>query len=723
MTDQDTTQEQQASPPQEEKKPAPLPHLRDDLSLHPGPREKDGSPSWTLHDHARNRFFRIGWAEFEMLCRWHLEKADDVIEHVNNETTLHIDEDHVTQLTQFLVFNALVRAQGKESVERFKKLKKSAEKSHFQWLLHNYLFFKIPLFKPDRFLERTLPHVQIFYSQRFFIFLAALGFVGIFLIARQWDKFTQTFLYFFNVEGILYYGIALIMAKIVHELGHAYTTKRFGLRVPTMGVAFLVMWPVLYTDTTEAWKLPSRYQRVMIGAAGMAAELMLALVATFLWSFTPPGPFNSALFLLATVTWIMTIFVNTNPCMRFDGYYLLSDFLDVQNLQERSFALGKWRLRKTLFGFDDPVPEAFPRKLHIILTVYAYATWIYRFLLFISIALLVYHFFFKLLGIFLMVVEVLWFIILPIWREIKFWWTRRGDMTLNKNTKIFLGCLAGVFLVLIVPWKSSITAPAVLRYEQFQRVFPAVPAQVKKIHVKNGDYVQQGDTLFHMISPEIENEIKKKKLEINSLRWQLSRQASDEDTLEQRSVIAEELATALSELMGFEKQRQKLHITAPISGMVTDLDGQLRIDQWYSDSMPLALVLNENKLIVEAYISEKDLLRLKQNEGGYFKSENMIFSDLSVKINKVSETNTIALDTPYLASVYGGDIAVNEDKKDEQLVPTQSIYRILLEPEDLPEGNYGHIWRGEVVLAGEAESLFYKMWRVVASVFIRESGF
>ena len=144
---------------------------------------------------------------------------------------------------------------------------------------------------------------------------------------RNWDVFQSTFIYFFSTEGLFLFLLAVFLAKIVHELGHAYTAKLYGLRVPTMGIAFLVLWPVLYTDTSDAWKLPNRRQRLSIAAAGMLAEIGLAGIATLLWSFLPDGPIRSALFMVATTTWIITLLINSNPFLRFDVYFFLSDFL------------------------------------------------------------------------------------------------------------------------------------------------------------------------------------------------------------------------------------------------------------------------------------------------------------------------------------------------------------------------------------------------------------
>ena len=184
----------------------------------------------------------------------------------------------------------------------------------------------------------------------------------------------------------------------MHELGHAFTATRYGSKVASMGVALMVMLPVLYSDTTDAWRLNSRRQRIHIGAAGMIVELYLAIIFTFLWSFLPDGVMRSAAFIIATTSWIMSLAINLNILMRFDGYYILSDLLAVENLQDRSFALGKWRLRELLFDMGMPAPGNFTPLLRRKLIIYAWSVWIYRFFLFLGIALLVLSFLFQVTG-------------------------------------------------------------------------------------------------------------------------------------------------------------------------------------------------------------------------------------------------------------------------------------------------------------------------------------
>ena len=158
-------------------------------------------------------------------------------------------------------------------------------------LFRSYIFFRVPIFRPDRFLSRTLPVVKrVFINRSFFLLTCAAALLGLFLVSRQWDTFSNTFLHFFTLEGAALAAVTLAVTKAVHELGHAYTAKRLGCRIPSMGLAFMVMMPLLYTDTSAAWRLRKRSQRIQVCGAGMMAEITLAAWATLAWNFIPDGP-------------------------------------------------------------------------------------------------------------------------------------------------------------------------------------------------------------------------------------------------------------------------------------------------------------------------------------------------------------------------------------------------------------------------------------------------
>lgn len=224
--------------------------------------------------------------------------------------------------------------------------------------------------------------------------MVGLTVLGIVLTLHQWDTFRAAVVESFSLNGLLSFGLALALAKALHELAHALVATRLGLRVAHMGVAFVVMFPMLYTDTGESWKLSRSRQRLAIAAAGIVCELALAGLATLGWALSEPGAWRNALLYLATTSWILSLGLNASPFMRFDGYFILSDLLDFPNLHERASAQARVALRRGLWGLDEAWPEHFAPARRRALIAFEWLTWMYRLLLFAGIAATVYFFFF-----------------------------------------------------------------------------------------------------------------------------------------------------------------------------------------------------------------------------------------------------------------------------------------------------------------------------------------
>jgi putative peptide zinc metalloprotease protein len=697
--------------------------LRDELTLHEGPRTLDGAPTWTLHDPITNRFFRIGWLEFEILSRWDLGDIEQIAADIAARTTIPVTAAQVENFARFLVAGNLIQARGPDAIERFKRQVAATRKTPAMWLLKNYLFFRIPLVRPDRFLKAALPMVDWVFTRWFLALVMAAALVGGSLVVRQWDSFTNTFMHFFTPEGAALAAIALFASKLLHEFGHAFAARRFGCRVPTMGAAFLVMWPVLYTDTSEAWKLASKRRRLAIGVAGMSAELALAAFATLAWSFLPDGPLRSAAFLQATSTWVITLTINLSPFMRFDGYYLLSDYLDIANLQDRSFALARWWLREKLFGFGDPPPEHFPARTRRILMFYAYGTWIYRFFLFLTIALLVYHLFFKLLGIFLMGVELVWFIARPIWGELAEWATRRDRVRINRNSVATLVGFIGLIALMLIPWRGSVPAPAIVRAEQQTQLFVPKAAMLSGLLAQPGQQVTAGDVLFRFTSPDLEHSLEQAQRKAQVLRWQVQFQGMNRDLLERNQVSWRELEAAQAESAGFKEELDRLVVSAPISGRVVELADPLLPGEWLKENTPLAMLIDPASGIVEAYVGEEDLSRIAVGGAGVFHPDDLDLASIPVTIISIDDGSSRTLAEHSLASINGGDIPVRQGTGgDHSLVPESPIYRVLLRPDgglEAPE----RVQRGKVLLEGQRESIAGRTLRVALGVLVRESGF
>lgn len=698
-----------------------LPPLREEISIFPGPSALDGSPTWTLHDPARNRFYRLGWHEFELISRWDCGSMQALMQRVGEETTLQFERDEVEQFARFLAGYDLVRVAGPQATRALVDKARRQQQTWSSWLLHNYLFMRIPLFRPDRFLTVTYPYVRPLFSRGFALLMLAVGLVGLFLVARQWDTFLATFVDLFTIEGAVFFGLTLSALKIIHELGHAYTAKRFGCRVPSMGVALLVLMPVLYTDVNEAWKLTARRQRLAIGLAGISAELCCAAVALCAWALLPNGTARSVAFLVATSTWVATVLLNLSPFMRFDGYYVLSDWIETPNLHSRAFAHARWWLRKILLGLDAPPPEELPEGRQRFLIAFAIGTWAYRFILFMGIALLIYHFTFKLVGIAMAAVEIGYFIVWPVAHELKVWWDRRADLRWNAaaiRTALALAVLAALF---VVPWRSAVEAPALLKSQQHVQVFmPEVGAKVAALAAREGERAERAAVLVDLSSPDLDYRLARARSEIEILEWQIAARGLDAQLLARSQVTEQEYGAALAEYRALLDQKARLRITAPIAGRMVDLDRGLESGGWLRAKMRLLSIVDPAGTIVEAYVDEADLRRVAAGQNATFFAEADSRIEVPLRVTEVARASTRVLVEPALASVNGGPINVRQVKQNE-LVPDQTMFRVMLVPtgEAAPPTR---ILRGRVVIQGEPVSLAVRVWRAALALLIRESG-
>ena len=696
--------------------------LREEIAIYPGPAAIDGSPSWTLHDPSSNRFYRLGWREFELLSRWDSGTIAALTSRVEAETTLRVEAEDVDDLVRFLFAFDLLRATSPEATANLIKKAERQRGSWGRWLLHNYLFVRIPLLRPDRFLTATYPYLRWVFSPLVAALIVAVGLIGLVRVARQWDVFLGTFVDLFSVQGALGFGITLGCLKAMHELGHAYTAKRFGCRVPTMGLALLVMVPVLYTDVNEAWKLSSRRQRLAIGLAGVTTELACAALAAFAWGSLPNGLPRSVAFLVATSTWLTTVLLNASPFMRYDGYYVLSDWLEVPNLHSRAFALAQWWLRETLLGLGDPVPEEMPTHRQRLLVVFAFLTWAYRFALFLGIAVIVYHFAIKILGIAMMIVEVGYFVAMPVVREALTWWRRRADIYLKARTVLTSAAGIAIVLLLLLPWRSAVEAPALLKSRQHVDIFaPEFGARLASIAVHEGDGVAKGALLVQLASPDLDYHLGRARTEIEILEWQLGARGANSELLARSQVTEREYETARAEYRALQDQQSRLQVTAPVAGKAVDVADALEPGSWLAAKTRLMSLVDPAGVTVEAYVDEADLDRIAIGDAATFFAEADSRIEFSLRLVEIARASTRLLSDPALASTLGGPIAVRAQKQNE-LVPDRTIYRLRLAVTEGSAAPVTRILRGEVILRSEAVSLVQRIWRTGLAIAIRESG-
>ncbi len=696
-----------------------LPKIREELKLLAAATNHDGSPAWMIQDPINNRFFRIGWLDFEILSRWHYPSIQQIIASVHKETTLNIDMADIKSLISFLDQHSLLQADDSEKVNRL-SLRANAEKSSIlTWLLHHYLFFRLPLVRPQEMLAKMLNHLSWIYTRTFAFLIAMTTVLGLFLVMRQWEVFSSTFVDQLSWQGVFGFTIALIFAKTLHEMGHALTATRFGVRVAHMGVAFLVMFPMLYTDTSESWKLSNHRQRLAIASAGILTELALAGLATLAWSLSPEGALKSALFYLATTSWILTLAINVSPFMRFDGYFILTDLLDMPNLHERSGALAKTWMRQKLLGFDEPYAEHLPKKTNRMMIAFAITTWLYRFLLYLGIAALVYFYFFKILGIFLMVVEVVWFIWRPFWTELKVWKARGAEIKTNRKLLLAALLLGGLMLGFI-PFQTAVKGSAWVHSARQQVIYAPLPGRL--VSLADAGSVAENQALFVLESPDLSISADKANIQANTRKQELIGLIGLEDGEENRAQLQLQQEQFLAEKNMYNDDISRLNISAPFAGKLLDVDPLLAVGVWVQPNQPLAVVVDADNWLADVLINEEDVKRIAVGN----KVTLHQATSLEVQHGKVIEIDTTkanVLPHPIMDAKSGGSVVTLEAQKQgtQQYAPRDTLYRVRVAL-DAPPTQLQMETR-DAVIEGEHSAWLPSVFKRVAAIVVRESGF
>jgi putative peptide zinc metalloprotease protein len=693
-----------------------LPPLREDLRLQRG---ADGR--MLVYDPLAHRYHELSPDACVILALW---RGPAEAETIAAEASVRLGRDvppaEILSIARMLDASGLLAEPlrgWKSELDR----RQAGRKGPLSWLLHNYLFIRVPLVRPDAFLQATLPAARRLAATPVLLAIAGLGLVGLVLAVRQWSVFESTFMHFLSVEGALFYGLALCFVKILHELGHAYAARAYGCRVPTMGVAFVVLAPLLYSDVTDGWRLENRRQRMIIGAAGVLTELAVAAIALFAWAVLPDGTLRSAAYFLATVSLIGSLAINASPLMRFDGYYLLADAWGIPNLQQRAFALMRWRLRELLFGLGDPCPEDWTARRRAAVLAYAVVAAIYRLFLFIGIALLVYHMTFKLLGILLFLVEIIWFVARPIHQELRVWWSMRGRIAGRRRSVVSLGGAAAVVALAAVPLPHRVEVPAIVEPVAAQAVFAPASGQLVRIHVRPGDSVAAGDVLFSLAAPKLEADIARVEIQLALARERHQRRAADRADRDSTLVIEGEIAKLLETLDGLRRLRDDLAIKASLDGTVREIMPDIHERRWIQRGEELAAIVGGDAIQFRGYASEEAREALRVAARGRFIPDAPRGRAVDVRLAAIAETSADALDLAPLSSLNGGPVAAVEDGE-RKARPVLTQFPVLLHPEQAGE-TAARIERGIVRLEGEPVSYAGRVLRRTAAILIREAGF
>ncbi len=696
----------------------PLPHIRRDLRLSDGPIDADGRVALLIHDPVRDEHFRLGHPAAAAVRAWTAGDGERLRRDLAAEHGVEITAAQLGEIVEFLHASELTTSDRNGSWRGLADKQTSARPGIATRLMHDYLFFRIPLVDPDRFLTRIAPAFAAVGGRRVLLAVAAMLAVAAYPISREWDAFVRDLSGAISLEALPGMAVLLILLKAIHEFGHAIVAKRHGCRVPSMGVAIVLGVPMLYTDTTDAWRLADRRKRLAVTLAGVGAEALVAAAALLLWPFLPHGPAQQAACALAGTSLVTSLALNLNPCMRFDGYFALSDRLDVPNLQERAFALTREHMRHVLFGLErSPVTDLSGPKARL-LVVYGWTTWVYRAVLYTGIAALVYAMSFKVLGLALFAFEVAFFLVRPAWREGRIWWAMRADLAARPRARAAAGLALAALLLSVLPWSRVIEAPAVRGARGEAALHATSPARVVEVLVSDGAEVETGRLLVRLEAPALAAQRRRVQAEITALEARLTGAPASEAERAAVPVLSSQLAAAREKLAGLDRLQRDLELRAPIDGTVVDLDPDLRPGVWVDRGREIGRLIAPDGTGVRALVEEADVRRLRAGADAVFVPDAGIGPSTRLRLVAVAETNERRISEPVLADVHGGPIATGEGR--DGPTPVASLFAVTLES-DTPAPLFFE--RGRVRIAAEGESPMGAVARRVARVLTRESGF
>jgi putative peptide zinc metalloprotease protein len=382
---------------------------------------------------------------------------------------------------------------------------------------------------------------------------------------------------FFSAGNLIWLAVAVALAKVLHELGHALACRHFGGECHELGLMLLVFTPCLYCNVSDVWMMADHWRRIAVGAAGMAVELVLAAVATLLWWWTAPGLFNGLCLNLMFVCSVSTLVFNGNPLLRYDGYYILSDLLETPNLGERANRVVLRWLAEFAWGVNLPPERLLPDRGRAKLATYAIAAAVYRVFVVAAVLWFLYHvlqpYHLEALAELLAVASIGGMIVVPSVRTVK--WVRDQQRNQRMHWGRFfvrMGWVAAAIVVLlIVPLPNRLKAPAVIEPAGAQRIYVTVPGTVVEA-ARAGQEVKAGDVVARLENADVVMELTqlqarrdREQLHLNNLRRQ---QGADSKAAAQIPTAEKALAEADAQLAQRRRDQERLTLTAPRDGAV-----------------------------------------------------------------------------------------------------------------------------------------------------------
>ena len=536
-------------------------------------RQSGGGITYLVEYDVTGRFFRVGLAQYTFMTM--LDGNRTVSTAMMKTSTLlrehAIDETEAANLCKWAIESGLVESEtGNSAARRHEQHEQQQKQKMVSYL--NPMMVRIPLFNPDLLVTTISRFISFLISPLGALIWLAVVVFGFFQLLSNWDAFVTNRVNSFSAEDFIWIALTWVVLKLIHELAHSLVCKKYGGRVGSCGILILLLIPMPFVDVTSSWRFDNKWKRILTSAAGMLSEVFLAAIACYVWASSAPGPIQYHAGNVIITASLHTLLFNINPLMRFDGYYMLADWLEIPNLSTSGRQWLKGTFSWMYFGKKPaPLKEIGFRGLAVRIYGVLAMLWFFSIAIGLSLAAsgLIEGF-----GLIVALIGIVMWAGIPLYKLCKY--VALGTDTDRPNRPWFAmamlitACLVGGFLY-ACPSPSVVSAPIVIEYELLSVVRSNASGFAKSIHVVDGQMVQEGDLLVTLENPELEQELKSLLLdiEISKLR---TNSLYNQEKISEVQLERESLISLIKRKTELEQQVADLIIYAPQTGQVLARD-------------------------------------------------------------------------------------------------------------------------------------------------------
>lgn len=643
---------------------------------------------------------------WHMLVRGHADEApsqDDLIK-------------LLTQLYQANLLRIDQRADATELVERGERNRWNKLKSMFM----NPLSVRIPLFSPDRAMGVLVDAVPSWVWKLALALWAVLIAVGGVAVAMHWPALTDDLsAQVFTPEKIFWLVLIFPVLKAIHEFGHCLALKALGGTVHEVGLMFLIFVPVPYVEASQSYTFSNKWQRMLVGAAGMIIEVGVAALCVLLWIDASSGAFKSVLHQVIILASVSTVIFNANPLLRFDGYYILSDWLEMPNLANRANKVVQSWVKRKLFGVEENPPQETPAERRW-LVPYALSSHVYRLFVTFTIVFMVAEYYLA-VGLVLAGWSIWNSLLKPVFNFMQYLAVDPGLHGRRQRAwgVTMLSLVTTGALAFGVPVDSATNAQGVVWASEQSRVLVPVACFGDRQFVKAGERVKTGQPLFACLDPGYQAEVSREEARMD----EFERKSALARTVDRvQWSISQSQVQLQSERLKRARQRAKeTVVVSPHDGWFVPSSHALIEGRYLSRGELIAHVVEREHLTMMAVVTQStvDLVRQQTRDVEVRLAEN-IWKPYPSSVLREVPAGLRELPSMALAIEGGGDIGLDPKAANDQKAPIalDHFFQFELAPNDslLPEHLGGRV---HVRFAHPPEPMAMQWYRSVRQMFMR----